>query len=60
MAIEDKPAPRPIDARVITLEIEMEFIKRQLALYEAAFMRMGQFVETVGKAAVEANKLPDQ
>lgn len=60
MSTETKLDPRPIDERVIALEIEMELQKRQLADYEGAFMRMGQFIETVGKAAIEANKLPEE
>lgn len=60
MSKEIRPYPRQIEERVVALEIEVEMLKRQLADFRAAFMRMGQFIETVGKAAVEANKLPEE
>lgn len=56
MSKETKPDPRPIDERVVSLETKVELLERQLAKHQAALMRFGQFIETVGKEAVEANK----
>jgi hypothetical protein len=56
MGKEIKVDNRSTDQRLMELEIKMELLQRQVGEYDGAFMRVGQFIETVGKAACDANK----
>jgi hypothetical protein len=47
------------NAAIAVLEIKVELLERQLATHEAALMKVGKFIESLGQAAIEANKIEE-
>lgn len=45
-----------VETKLVALEIKVDLLEQQLAMHEAALMKVGAFIEAIGRAAIEANK----
>jgi hypothetical protein len=50
---------QPIEEKVAALEIKVELMQRQLAQYEQAFMRMGQFTEELQASLAKLQRIDE-